>query len=120
MANKVRLIDANALPYENQVLSCDDEWCLKVSDIEKAPTIDPESLRPKGRVVLKERRRGGFCKVRGLDENGIEHTVMVDTRNIGKEPYCSECNAALADSFQIYCPRCGADMRGGADGNTEI
>lgn len=35
-----RLIDANALPYENQVLSCDDEWCLKVSDIENSPTID--------------------------------------------------------------------------------
>lgn len=35
-----RLIDANALPYENQVLSCDDEWCLKVSDIDNAPTIE--------------------------------------------------------------------------------
>ena len=35
-----RLIDANALPYENQVLSYDDEWCLKVSDIENAPTVD--------------------------------------------------------------------------------
>lgn len=37
---KKRMIDANALPYENQVLSCDDEWCLKVSDIENAPTVD--------------------------------------------------------------------------------
>lgn len=54
MANEVRLIDANALPYENQVLSYDDEWCLKVSDIEKAPTIDPESLRPKGRYNAHE------------------------------------------------------------------
>lgn len=35
-----RLIDANALPYENQVLSYDDEWCLKVSDINNAPTVD--------------------------------------------------------------------------------
>lgn len=35
--SKKRLIDANALPYENQVLSYDDEWCLKVSDIENAP-----------------------------------------------------------------------------------
>lgn len=39
-----RLIDANALPYENQVLSCDDEWCLKVSDIDNAPTIDAEPV----------------------------------------------------------------------------
>ena len=54
MANEVRLIDANALPYEKQVLSYDDEWCLKVSDIEKAPTIDPESLRPKGRYNAHE------------------------------------------------------------------
>ena len=78
--------------------------------IKQQRTINPESLRPKGRVVLKERHRGGFCKVRGLDEYGVEHTVMVDTRSYGKEPYCSECNAALAESFQIYCPRCGAKM----------
>ena len=37
----MRLVDADTLPYENQVLSYDEEeWCLKVSDIEEAPTID--------------------------------------------------------------------------------
>lgn len=86
MANEVRLIDANALPYENQVLSYDDEWCLKVSDIEKVPTIDPESLRPKGRWIK--------------EENG----VIV----------CSECGEEheWEDYRATYCEDCGAKMEG--------
>ena len=34
------LIDRSALPYENQVLSIDEDWCLKVSDIEAASAVD--------------------------------------------------------------------------------
>ena len=119
MANEVRPIDANALVQrliDNGWLRCDitdsAEMIAVLAAIDDTPTIDPESLRPVGKVVLKERHRGGFCKVRGLDEYGVEHTVMVDTRSYGKEPYCSECGAALADSFQDYCPRCGAKMEG--------
>ena len=37
---KMRIIDADALPYEKQVLSTDDEWCLKIADIEAMPTIE--------------------------------------------------------------------------------
>lgn len=91
MANEVRLIDANALPYENQVLSYDDEWCLKVSDIEKVPTIDPESLRPKGRWVS--------------DEGDVLF-------------HCSECETQISTSWDYddlhwnYCPNCGAKMEG--------
>lgn len=61
MAYKVRLIDANALPYENQVLSNDDEWCLKVSDIEKAPTVDAVVV-----VYCKDcaRCKNGHCTIR--------------------------------------------------------
>ena len=78
--------------------------------IEKAKANEPESLRPKGQIVLKERHRGGFQIVTGVDEFWNEHTVRIDTRTVGKEPYCSNCGAALADSFQDYCPRCGAKM----------
>ena len=42
-----RLIDAEALPWENQgiMLTDPDEWGLKASDIENAPTIIPADLR---------------------------------------------------------------------------
>lgn len=38
------LIDRSALPYENQVLSIDEDWCLKVSDIEAASAVDAEPV----------------------------------------------------------------------------
>ena len=67
-------------------MSYDDEWCLKVSDIEKVPTIDPESLRPKGRWIK--------------EENG----VIV----------CSECGEEheWEDYRATYCEDCGAKMEG--------
>ena len=92
MANEVRLIDANALPYENQVLSYDDEWCLKVSDIEKVPTIDPESLRPKGRWV-DHMVRDWRCSECGEKIHKV--------RNV--DGYCY-------DDKPNYCPNCGAKM----------
>ena len=63
MANEVRLIDANALiekaywhgerPDPGNIYP-DGVGAVDVSDIEDAPTIDPESLRPKGRWVYDE------------------------------------------------------------------
>lgn len=83
MTNEIRLIDGNALPYENQVLSQDDEWCLKVSDIEAAPTIAPESLRPKGRWEEKE------C---------------------GMLYACDQCGYLTDYQLSKFCPVCGAKM----------
>ncbi len=81
-----RLIDADLLPYENQVMSYDDEWCLKVSDIEKAPTVDAVE-------VVHGRWVGGY--------SGTEYTI----------PKCSRCgygNGVVGASN--YCPNCGAKM----------
>lgn len=66
MATEKRLIDANALPYENQVLSYDDEWCLKVSDIENAPTVDAVEV-----VRCKD------CKHCCLDLSGRENHLCM-------------------------------------------
>lgn len=121
MANEVRLIDAFTLAEEIESLNItvagkparwNDAKHSVLRTIAEQKDIGLESLRPKGRVVLKERNRGGFQVVTGTDEFGNEHTVRIDTRSSGKEPYCSECGAALADSFRDYCPRCGAKMEG--------
>ena len=50
----MRLIDADAL-IENKdlliIIGAGDNICIDIADIAKAPTIDPEALRPTGRWV---------------------------------------------------------------------
>lgn len=89
MENEVRLIDANALmdalyDKEYTTLCPLDEVSGVIDD---APTIDPGSLRPKGRW---------------------------DTTDMHK---CTNCGAvALSDEWQYlhtkFCPNCGAKMEG--------
>lgn len=92
MANEVRLIDANAVDYENIMCSQSQlHWLNAI--IEQQPTIDPESLRPKGRWVY--------------DDGNLEWA-------------CSEClRAAHVNLGSIsgyilsdFCPNCGAKMEG--------
>ena len=104
MANEVRLIDANALPYENQVLSCDDEWCLKVSEIEKVPTIDPESLRQKGKWIEPYWDDQWQVMIASCSNCHDRGEVRVRRNENGK---------MVIDS--PHCPNCGADMRGEED-----
>ena len=95
MANEVRLIDANALieksywhgerPDPGNIYP-DGVEAVDVSDIEDAPTIDPESLRPKGRW---------------------ERSIFADDFH-----RCSECSSVWSRTSN-YCPNCGADMREG-------
>lgn len=89
----MRLIDADALPYENQVMSYDDEWCLKVSDIDKAPTIDPKDLLHHGRWI--KYHHSYF---------GIHQCVCSECKDeeYWKKYYCY--------GYESYCPNCGAIM----------
>lgn len=97
MANEVRLIDYDAAidryyaEYEKQDICCggqDRDWLKKCFD--EAPTIDPESLRPKGRWVMKE--------------------TMIRSP-FAKNAYCSECLEETAMNYN-YCPNCGRKMEG--------
>ena len=79
----MRMIDADTLPYENQVLSYDDEWCLKVSDIENAPTVEAEPVIH-ARWVLRQ-------------SNGYA--------------VCSHCQRGdHVDPLATHCRYCGAKM----------
>lgn len=99
MENEVRLIDANALTEKLREAEAHKGMGAAIAGlliryIGKMPTIDPESLRPKGRWVY-------------------------DAGNM--EMACSECLCAAhvrcGDKYDYilsdYCPNCGADMREG-------
>lgn len=88
-----RMIDADkAIEYlenhkrvaeeNNFMLAADEDAIIKFIS-EKCPTIDPESLIPRGRYI-----------------------PYTDYRTIGE---CSECNETLR-FFDNYCPNCGAKM----------
>ena len=71
----------------------------------------------KGHWVMKHRHRKAVKVEKGFDKYGEEHEIEFVEESEGDEPYCSECGAAAAESFQNFCPKCGADMR--KDGEQE-
>ncbi len=86
----MRLIDADKLLEKKTVplgFRCE---VVTVNDINNAPTIDSESLRPKG-----------------------EWIACGDGENV---PWmCSHCGKTTAHKYKVmygnFCPNCGADMR---------
>ena len=110
MANEVRLIDANKLPYTrvqifhgmngDTPLVGGYNAVVMSAAIREAPTIDPESLRAKGRWI-KTKETLGY-----LDVDCVECSVCHDSWLADED-----------DSFEYlghwhYCPNCGAKMEG--------
>lgn len=106
MENEVRLIDAKAfyetleeirMEYlEEDTMSSNFAAAVleTVQDcyLKDAPTIDPKSLRPKGRWANERILVGGHAEVWGCD--------------------CSVCGKTVRDHKYNYCPNCGANMEG--------
>lgn len=99
---KQRLIDANALHYRMGV-NQDDKQIFYVmgEDIDAAPTIDPESLRPMSQFVQ--------------DTYGV-----IKCKNCG---YCVAIGGknALHNAKREFrfCYNCGAKLEGQSDGATD-
>ena len=97
----MRLIDADALKRTKITLedgcSIVDAARAIIRAVELAPTIDPESLRPKGEWI---------GEANGYADGELVYDVW----------YCSECNLDIGtdepDLLPNFCPNCGADMRG--------
>lgn len=103
MENDVRLINYDAAidryyaEYEKQDIcdgAQDRDWLKKCFD--EAPTIDPESLRPKGRWEKH------WC-----DNDLIGHMYEVC-------PNCRSCEILDTEKFwdSNFCPNCGAKLEG--------
>ena len=92
MENKVRLINANEIPWCNYDLDNYHSFVgVEKEYVDDMPTVDPESLRPNGRWVY--------------DDGNLEWT-------------CSEClsvahiglGTKYAYILSDYCPNCGVKM----------
>lgn len=90
---KQRLIDANALHYRMGVNQDDEQIFFATGeDIDAAPTIDPESLRPRGHWEKET--------VDGPDV--VKYSSLLSV-------FCSRCERR-AWTKSNYCPHCGAKM----------
>lgn len=92
---KQRLIDSNALHYRMGVNQDDEQiFYVLACDIDAAPTIDPESLRPTAHWVKD-----------GDAENPY--------RGSGTKYHCSACGRRAGYKqrwLYKFCPCCGAKM----------
>lgn len=71
------------------------------------------TVRERGQKVTVERHRG---VTRYIPCPYCSHAVPSNKPYTEKVEYCSVCGKKLDDTFQNFCPNCGADMRGEEDG----
>ena len=89
MNKNVRLIDANAIVYVQSENGSLNDYAYR-HDINKMPTIEPDSMRPHGKWI------------KPTNISGLSLDVY----------HCSACDAVPCgvDKFTKYCPYCGAKM----------
>ena len=99
----MRLIDADRINFYKATVargmhSFDNVEIVEKFQIDRMPTIDPESLRPRG---MWEGTADGYA----------DGELVYDTWT------CSECGYTVdtddPDDLTKFCPNCGAKMEGG-------
>lgn len=110
-------------------LLCYGDWLNVISEhigkqdterIAKAMSIVGKALRPvsrervekawKGEWIKRHKHRGGFRRVKGIDDMGEQHEVTIDERCEYDDLYCSKCGKQSPDNFLNFCGYCGAPM----------
>lgn len=105
----MRLIDADYLknlPFERLIHTDYGETAISMEEIDNAPTIDTTFKEVVayecGQKSVEERPKGKW-----------ELYQYQESRN--KDWYCTACATIVKNPLEkkyIYCPYCGADMRG--------
>ena len=119
----MRLIDADALAKKMQLLirtHCRDAFDA-LNEIDNAPTIEPESLRPQ--AELRVEISNDFKTINELNPIGWHRRKF----------YCPGCDQLIksaswnnngpqgwtsilkTDEIPNYCPRCGAKVKGAGE-----
>ena len=61
----------------------------------------------RGEWVRRNRHRGGFRRVKGVDDMGEQHEVTIDERCEYGDLYCPKCGKQSPDNFLNFCGYCG-------------
>lgn len=87
------------------------------SVIRDAFTLALSALRPvsreqvekvwRGEWVKRHKHRGGFRRVKGIDDMGEQHEVTIDERCEYDDLYCPRCGRQSPDNFLNFCGYCG-------------
>ena len=64
----------------------------------------------RGEWVKRHKHRGGFRRVKGIDDTGEQHEVTIDERCEYDDLYCSKCGKQSPDNFLNFCGYCGSPM----------
>lgn len=64
----------------------------------------------RGEWVKRHKHRGGFRRVKGIDDMGEQHEVTIDERCEYDDLYCSRCGKQSPDNVLNFCGFCGAPM----------
>ena len=64
----------------------------------------------RGEWVKRHKHRGGFHRVKGIDDMGEQHEVTIDERCEYDDLYCPKCGRQSPDNFLNFCGYCGAPM----------
>ena len=64
----------------------------------------------RGKWIKRHKHRGGFRRVKGIDNMGEQHEVTIDERCEYDDLYCSKCGKQSPDNFLNFCGYCGAPM----------
>ena len=88
---------------------------IKISSRMGAQALRPVSRERvekvwRGEWVKRHKHRGGFHRVKGIDDMGEQHEVTVDERCEYDDLYCSKCGKQSPDNFLNFCGYCGAPM----------
>ena len=61
----------------------------------------------RGEWVKRHKHRGGFRRVKGIDDMGEQHEVTIDERCEYDDLYCPKCGRQSPDNFLNFCGYCG-------------
>ena len=118
---EVRLIDANALKEQAFADPETGEGIVCVEDIDKALTIDPESLRPHGKWLLEAHKESTNYRwnVTAECSNCCDEKKEIWAGFFPNVPDWLARDVALDSASSVklsnYCPNCGAVMQGVKD-----
>jgi hypothetical protein len=88
---------------------------VAMSAVMNKDAIAAADVRPvvRGHKVAHNRPIAGYWASGKLDGgwDGMEGRVWVEPIMDNPVDYCSECGKRHDDTFQNFCPNCGADMR---------